>query len=125
MVIDVHRDSMTRDDGAKIKPTAEIKGKKAAQVMIITGCDNEGKLEFDGWRENSIMAAQLQKKMADKYEGLARPLYFAPFRYNMDLTPNSLLIEFGTDVNTLSEAKYSGQLVGNCLVEVLDEYCVN
>ena len=125
MVIDVHRDSMTRDDGAKIKPTAEIKGKKAAQVMIITGCDNEGKLEFDGWRENSIMAAQLQKKMADKYEGLARPLYFAPFRYNMDLTPNSLLIEFGTDVNTLSEAKYSGQLVGDCLVEVLDEYCVN
>ena len=125
MVIDVHRDAMTQDDGTKIKPTAKIKGKKAAQVMIITGCDNEGKLDFDGWRDNSIMAVQLQKKMADKYEGLARPLYFAPFRYNMDLTPNSLLIEFGTDVNTLSEAKYSGQLVGNCLVEVLGKYVVD
>ncbi len=125
MVIDVHRDAITRDDGTKIKPTAKIKGKKAAQVMIITGCDNEGKLEFSGWRNNSIMAVQLQKKMTDKYEGLARPLYFAPFRYNMDLTPNSLLIEFGTDVNTLSEAKYSGQLVGNCLVEVLEKYVVN
>ncbi len=125
MVIDVHRDAMTQDDGTKIKPTAKIKGKKAAQVMIITGCDNEGKMDFDGWRDNSIMAVQLQKKMADKYEGLARPLYFAPFRYNMDLTPNSLLIEFGTDVNTLSEAKYSGQLVGNCLVEVLGKYVVD
>jgi stage II sporulation protein P len=125
MVIDVHRDSMTTDDGTKIKPTAKIDGKKAAQVMIITGCDNEGKLDFGSWRDNSIMAVQLQKKMADKYEGLARPLYFAPFRYNMDLTPNSLLIEFGTDVNTLSEAKYSGQLVGNCLVEVLNGYVVD
>lgn len=124
MVIDVHRDSMTQDDGTKIKPTATVKGKKAAQVMIITGCDNEGKLNFDGWRNNSIMAVQLQKQMADNYEGLARPLYFAPFRYNMDLTPNSLLIEFGTDVNTLSEAKYSGQLVGNCLVKVLEKYVV-
>ena len=124
MVIDVHRDAMTTDDGTKIKPTAKINGKKAAQVMIITGCDNEGKLDFDGWRKNSVMAVQLQKKMADKYDGLARPLYFAPFRYNMDLTPNSLLIEFGTDVNTLSEAKYSGQLVGNCLVEVLKQYVV-
>ena len=125
MVIDVHRDSMTRDDGTKIKPTAKIKGKKAAQVMIITGCDNEGKLDFEGWRYNSVMAVQLQKKMTDKYSGLARPLYFAPFRYNMDLTPNSLLIEFGTDVNSLSEAKYSGQLVGNCLVDVLGDYVVN
>lgn len=125
MVIDVHRDAMTRDDGTKIKPTAKINGKKAAQVMIITGCDNEGKLDFDGWRNNSVMAVQLQKKLSDKYDGLARPLYFAPFRYNMDLTPNSLLIEFGTDVNTLSEAKYSGQLVGNCLVEVLNNYVVN
>ncbi len=125
MVIDVHRDAMTQDDGTKIKPTAKIKGKKAAQVMIITGCDNEGKLDFAGWRSNSIMAVQLQKRMADRYEGLARPLYFAPFRYNMDLTPNSLLIEFGTDVNTLAEAKYAGQLVGNCLVDVLGEYVIN
>ena len=46
MVIDVHRDSITRDDGTKIKPTVKIKGKKAAQVMIITGCDNEGDLDF-------------------------------------------------------------------------------
>ena len=105
MVIDVHRDAITRDDGTKIKPTV--------------------KLDFDGWRNNSVMAAQLQKKMAEKYDGLARPLYFAPFRYNMDLTPNSLLIEFGTDVNTLAEAKYSGQLVGNCLAELLEEYVVN
>ncbi len=125
MVIDVHRDSMTQDDGTKLKPTVTINGKKAAQVMIISGCDNDGKLNFSGWRDNLIIATQLQKQMADDYEGLARPLYFAPFRFNMDLTPNSLLIEFGTDVNTLEEATYSGKLVGQSLVKVLEKYVVN
>ena len=125
MVIDVHRDSMTQDDGTKIKPTATINGKKAAQVMIISGCDDDGTLNFSGWRNNLAIATQLQKQLADDYEGLARPLYFAPYRYNMDLTPNSLLIEFGTDVNTLSEAKYSGKMVGEALVKVLENYVVN
>lgn len=125
MVIDVHRDAMTQDDGTKIKPTVTINGKKAAQVMIISGCDNDGTLNFSGWRNNLAMAVQLQKQLADDYEGLARPLYFAPYRYNMDLTPNSLLIEFGTDVNTLGEAKYSGQMVGEALVKVLENYVVN
>lgn len=124
MVIDVHRDAMAQKDGTKIKPTVTIDGKKAAQVMIITGCDNDGSLHFDGWRKNLIMATQLQKQLADDYDGLARPLYFAPYRYNMDLTPNSLLIEFGTDVNTLSEAKYSGRMVGSALVKVLERYVV-
>lgn len=125
MVIDVHRDSMTQDDGTKIKPTVTINGKKAAQVMIISGCDNDGTLNFSGWRNNLAIATQLQKQLADDYEGLARPLYFAPYRYNMDLTPNSLLIEFGTDVNTLSEAKYSGKMVGESLVKVLEGYVVD
>ncbi|MGN0474850.1 MAG: stage II sporulation protein P, partial [Acutalibacteraceae bacterium] len=95
-----------------------------SQVMIISGCDNDGKLNFSGWRDNLIIATQLQKQMAEDYKGLARPLYFAPFRYNMDLTPNSLLIEFGTDVNTLEEAKYSGKLVGKSLVKTLEKYVV-
>ena len=125
MVIDVHRDAMTLDDGTKIKPTVTIDGKKAAQVMIISGCDNDGSLDFDGWRNNLAMAVQLQKQLADDHEGLARPLYFAPYRYNMDLTPNSLLIEFGTDVNTLDEAKYAGQMVGQSLAKVLERYAIH
>lgn len=125
MVIDVHRDAMMQNDGTKIKPTVTINGKKAAQVMIISGCDNDGTLNFSGWRDNLAMAVQLQKQLADDYEGLARPLYFAPYRYNMDLTPNSLLIEFGTDVNTLSEATYSGKMVGEALVKVLENYTID
>ena len=124
MVIDIHRDSITYDDGTKLKPTVEINGKKAAQIMIITGCDNNGKLDFPDWKKNLRMAAQLQKQLTDDWEGLMRPLYFAPFRYNMHMTHNSLLVEFGTDVNTLEEAKYSADLFGRSLREVLLGYVV-
>lgn len=124
MVIDIHRDSITQDDGTKIKPTVTIDGKKAAQIMIITGCDNNGKLKFPDWKMNLRMAAQLQKRLTDDWEGLMRPLYFAPFRYNMHMTHNSLLVEFGTDVNTLEEAKYSADMFGRSLREVLLGYVV-
>lgn len=124
MVLDVHRDAITRDSGLKIKPTAEIDGRKAAQVMIITGCDAGGKLDFPGWKSNLTMALQLQQAAQKRSKGLMRPLSFAPYRYNMHLTPNSLLLEFGTDVNTLDEALYSAELMGDALVEVLLRYTV-
>lgn len=119
MVIDVHRDAITRDNGAKIKPTAVIDGKKAAQIMIISGCDAGGKLYFSDWEDNLKMALRLQSAADDKYDGLMRPLYFAPYRYNMQMTPNSLLLEFGSDVNTLEEAIYSAELFGEVLAETL------
>ncbi|MDR1002473.1 MAG: stage II sporulation protein P [Oscillospiraceae bacterium] len=119
VVIDVHRDSITRDDGTKIKPTTTINNKKAAQVMIITGCDVDKTLDFPNWEKNLRFALQLQNQMASDYPTLARPVYFAPRRYNMHLTKNSLLVEFGTDVNTLEEAKYSAQMVGKSLRDVL------
>ncbi len=122
MVIDVHRDSITRNDGTKVKPTAIINGKKAAQVMIISGCDDEGDLDFPNWENNLIMAVQLQKQISDDWPGLARPLYFAPFRYNMHMTDNSLLLEFGTEVNTLEEAKYTASLVSQSLAKLLTKY---
>ena len=43
-------------------------------------------------------------------------------QYNMYLTHGSLLIEVGTDANTLDEAVYSGSLLGDVLVDVLDVY---
>lgn len=119
MVLDIHRDAMTQNDGTKLKPTAVINGKKAAQIMIISGCNDDGSLYFPDWEYNLRMAVRLQKQLCTDWPGLARPLYFAPFRYNMHLTHNSLLIEFGTDANCLDEAIYSGELFGKSLSKLL------
>ena len=39
--------------------------------------------------------------------------------YNMNLAPGSLLIEIGTDANTLDEAVLTGGMLGNVIAEVL------
>lgn len=119
VTLDIHRDAMTRSDGTRLKPTAVINGKKAAQVMIISGCDDTGDLGFPDWEYNMRLAIRLQKAMADMYPDLARPLNFCPRRYNENVTHGSLLVEIGTHANTLEEAVYGGELFGKALAETL------
>lgn len=120
MVLDIHRDSITSDSGAKTAPIAEIDGKTAAQVMILTGCNEAGALSFPSWEYNLRTAVHLQNAMAELYPTLARPIYFTPRRYNMQLTKNSLLIEIGSEVNTLDEALYAAELFSKALIEMLE-----
>lgn len=120
VTLDIHRDAMTRADGTRLKPTAVIDGKKAAQVMIVSGCDDDGSLGFPNWEYNFRLAARIQKSMSDLYPNLARPVDFTPNRYNENLTKGSLLVEFGTDASTLDEAKYSGSMFGKALADVLN-----
>lgn len=125
ITLDVHRDAIHYDDGTKCKPTAVVNGKKAAQVMIITGCEGSGVTGFPEWRKNLSFALALQNEMFSVSETLMRPIFFCHRRYNMDVTPCSLLLEFGTDANTLEEAVYSGSLVGSGLASLLEKNYVS
>ena len=118
VTIDLHRDAMTAQDGTKYKPTFEHDGKKAAQLMIMTGYDTEG--GFDFWDENLIFAMQLQKKCEDLYPDMTRPLNFGEYTYNMNFNNGSLLIEVGTDANTVDEAVRTGGYLGDALAALLE-----
>ena len=120
VVIDVHRDSVNYDDGTKVKPTVMINGKKAAQVMLVCGC-NTGLVEgFLNWRENLRLSMRLQQTLEVMYPTLARSITFTARKYNLHLTKGSLLLEMGTEANTLKEAEYSALLVSNALVHLLN-----
>lgn len=119
VTIDVHRDSMTNDSGTKYKPTFTYNGQKAAQIMIMTGYDEGDRFPF--WDENLIFALQLQDRCESKYPGMTRPLEFGEFVYNMNFNNGSLLIEFGTDANTVQEACRSGEYLGDALSELLTD----
>ncbi len=121
ITLDVHRDAIHYESGTKCKPTATINGKKAAQVMIISGCEGDGVDNFPSWNENLVFALDLQSTVEEKNQGLMRPVFFCNRKYNMDVTPCSLLLEFGTDANTLEEAVYSAQLIGDALVTMLNK----
>lgn len=124
IVLDIHRDAIQLSDGTKIKPTAKILGKKAAQVMIISGCQEQGNpiTNLPDWRYNLTFAVHLQDKLEELYSGITRPLYFCPRSYNMNVTHCSLLVEVGSDSNTLEEAVYTGKCIGSALSEILKEY---
>ena len=120
VVLDLHRDAMEREDQAIVKPVAMIDGVKTAQLMIIAGCD-DGSMNMPDWRKNLRFAAAFQDRMEQMYPGLTRPILLCHRKYNMDLSGGYLLLEFGSNGNTLEEAVYSGQLLGNILVKVLSD----
>ncbi len=121
VVLDLHRDAVTKENGDKVKLETTIKDKKAAQVMLVMGSQSGGVTNFPNWEENFKLAVKLQQKIEEKYPTLARPLMLMSKNYNQSLTTGSLLLEFGTDVNTLEEVHYSAEMVGNCLAELLGE----
>lgn len=120
VVLDLHRDSIGYgSEGGKVKPTFTADGKKAAQIMIMAGYDPDGYYDFPFWKDNLTFALKIQNTAENMYPGMTRPLYFGNFVYNMNVNNGSLLIEVGTDANTLEEAVYTGELLSNVLAKVL------
>ncbi len=120
IILDLHRDAMPREDGVIVKPITVIDGKKAAQVMIIVGCD-DGEMGMPNWYKNLRFAVALQNKAEELYPGLMRPIFLCYRKYNMHLSDGSLLLEFGSNANTLEEASYSARLMGDALAELVKE----
>ncbi len=121
VTIDVHRDDITYSNKTKVKPTAKINGKKAARMMIISGCEYNRVKNFPDWEDNLKFDLQVQNKVNQLYPGLMRPILFSERKYNMYETHYSFLLEVGTDANTLDEACYSARLFGNALGQLLNE----
>lgn len=118
IVLDIHRDAIS-SDGVIKQPVAEINGKKAAQIMIISGCD-DGTMHMPDYLKNFRFACLLQQQLESDYAGLTRPILFDYRKYNQDLTTGSLLIEVGSHGNTLEQVQYSGELIGCSLSKALE-----
>ena len=91
IVLDVHRDGIQRTDTLIVKPTTVINGRKAAQLMIIAGCD-DGTMNMPGWSENLRFAGRLVDAVETDSPTLMRPVMFCYRKYNQDLAPGLSLI---------------------------------
>jgi len=118
VVLDIHRDAVS-SEGVAYQPFVEVNGKEAAQIMIISGCD-DGTLGMPNFMKNFHFACRLQEKLENDYSGFTRPILFDYRHYNQDLTTGSLLIEVGSHGNTLEQVQYSGQLIGSSLGRLLN-----
>ena len=117
-VFDVHRDAVNREDGTKVKFTADINGEKVSQIMIVCGSDGLG-LDNPDWQYNLSFALKIQNYLNKTYPGLMRPVNLRKERFNLHKTRGSLIFEFGTHGNTMDESlsavKYLAEGIGEVL----------
>lgn len=117
VVLDIHRDAIATE-GDLIAPVAEIAGKKAAQIMIISGCD-DGTMDMPDYLKNFRLASLFQQQIESDNPGLTRPVLFDYRNYNQGLTNGSLLIEVGSHGNSIDQVRYSGELIGKSIGKAL------
>ena len=120
VVLDVHRDALIAEDGTTYKVTSQVDGETAAQVMMVIGTDDTG-LNHPNWTENLSFAVQLQGALNQDYPTLARPITLRTSRFNQQLSLGSILVEVGTNGNTLQEAILGARLFARTAGEFLLE----
>lgn len=118
MVLDIHRDAFIYSDGSKLTVKCDQNGVSTAKVMLVCGSDSMG-LEHANWRENLKLAAKIQNAAEIMYPELMRPVNLRTERFNMHMTTGSLLIEVGSNGNTLDEAKAGGRDIARAIAAVL------
>jgi stage II sporulation protein P len=120
IVLDIHRDAI-ESGGNPVAAVAEVHGREAAQIMIISAVDECGGWRVPNYMENFRFGNRLQSQLESDNPGLTRAMWFKPCNYNMNLSPGGLLIEIGTHGNTFAQAMYSAELLGRSLGRLLGE----
>ena len=120
IVLDIHRDALGSEDN-KVKTVCGQNGEKTAQMMILSGCDYYGERGFDNWQNNLNFALKLQNAAGEMYPNLMRPLSFDFFAYNEYICDGSLLIEIGTDANSIDEAQRAAVCLADVIAKVVTE----
>lgn len=118
LVIDIHRDSISDGDN-KIAPITKINGKNAAQVMLVMGCGEEME-NFENWQQNLRFALGYQQTMEVLNPSLARAVTFLNSKYNQNLCTASILLEVGTEANSINEALDGANFACEALISYLN-----
>lgn len=117
-VFDLHRDAIIYESGAKARPISTVDGKEAAQIMFVAGTDAGG-ADFPHWQKNLTFTLKLTEKLGKQYPTLVRTTALRGASYNQQYTDGSVLVEIGSDGNTLSQAKYSAELLAKTVAELI------
>lgn len=119
--IDIHRDA---SGSANLNDVVQIDGKQCARMMFVVGKDLKSNGEPYDSRPNFENTYALAQAITDElngyHENFMREVRIKNGRYNQHLSPNSLLIEVGHNMNTLQEAKNSVRYFAEALHYVLN-----
>ncbi len=118
IVLDLHRDAITTEDGEKTKVVTNINGETTAQVMVVVGTDELG-LKHDNWETNLKYAVNLQREFLKIGDNFARPINLRTSRFNGHTAPGAVIIEVGAAGNNIEEALASCKYIAEAVSKTI------
>ena len=121
VVIDLHRDQT--QEGTKL--VYDLNGVPTARFMFFNGLSRTretGDIDYlynPYINENLAFAFQMQLACNEYYPGITRKIYLKGYRYNMHYRAKTLLIELGSQTNTVAEAMNACNPIAHALHMVL------
>lgn len=112
LVLDLHRDAATDENGDQIGYTVSTPEGDAAQVMLVLGTNH------DSWQENLSLATKLHVQLEKQQPGICRPINVRAQRFNQDLCPGAVLVEVGAAGNSRQEALLSAKLLAKAIISL-------
>ena len=121
VVLDIHRDGYDNIEASGNREslvannTSKIKDKNSTKFQFVIGPEspNRGQVE--------TFANYIKTVSDSKYPGFAKSVLVKPYgKFNQFLVEHYALIEVGSNVNTIEEAKNSAKYLANVLADSLD-----
>ena len=113
LVLDLHRDAAS-DDQPPLTTSATVDGQECTQLMMVVGTDAGGNAH-PGWQDNLSLALKLTALLEWANPGITRPVNLRSQRFNMDLSPGSLLVEVGA----AGDSHQAAILAANALAQAI------
>ena len=122
VIIDLHRD----ETNPNTKLVTTVQDIPMAKFMFFNGLSYTrqigtlNSLPNPYVQDNLSFAFQMQLAAEEYYPGLTRRIYLKGYRYNLHYRPKSLLIELGSQTNTVDEALNACQPLAHIISMVLN-----
>lgn len=107
-ILDIHRDAVPREEYSKI-----IDGKGVTKVQLVIGRENPN------FKANNDFAKKVKAIVDQKYPGFIKGIFYGTGKYNQDLGPRTLLLEFGTHTNSRESAERGTAIFADAASDVL------
>lgn len=108
-IFDIHRDGI--EDPGQYETT--IDGRESSMVRLLVGRSNQNSAE------NKAFAVEIKAVADELYPELIRDIYIGKGTYNQDLSPNAVLLEFGTHTIDKELATRSTQYMAEAIQKTL------
>lgn len=118
LVIDLHRDSATYEDGTQWATSCTVNGQQSAQVMIVMGTDRQ--YDHPNWEKNLSLGLKIHALMEKTHPGATRPLDLRKQRFNQDLSAGAIIAEVGSAGNTHEEAMSGVSVLAEAVIALAE-----